>query len=258
MLAHKLSKTLILSIFLLSNFKVINILPLTSMKQTNLFEYFEKTSVRKRYGRTQHGGLKTRGHRKLERPLSTGKWIHLILKSDKAKGALSFLTPKNQLAVQTILTEKSKKFGVRIADSANVGNHIHLKIKIQDRESFQKFLKAITCLIARKVTGACRGKKFGRFWQGLAFTRVLTSSLEELNLKGYIQANRIESQNGEVARQNFLKRFNQWVYRERPKEKFYRAFPANTENDPGRKSNGHFTWKSSLGAGRIFVPTCSL
>jgi len=106
-----------------------------------------------------------------------------------------------------------------LADGANVGNHLHLKIKIQNRESFQKFLKAVTCLIARKITGAKKGYKFGRFWQGLAFTRVLTSSLEELNLKGYIKANRIQAEKGELAREKFLRKFNAWVYRERLREK---------------------------------------
>ncbi len=192
------------------------------MKQTNLFEYFNKSKTRRRYGRTQHGGAQTKGHRKLERPLSTKRWIHLNLKSDKAKGPLSFLLPRNRQIVREIIKEKAQKFGIQIADGANVGNHIHLKIKIQDRESFQKFLKAITCLIARKITGAKRGKKFGRFWQGLAFTRVLTSSLEELNLKGYIKANKIEANQGEAAREKFLKQFNSWVYRERGKEKFLR------------------------------------
>jgi REP element-mobilizing transposase RayT len=193
------------------------------MKQANLFDYFNKTAIRKRYGRTQHGGAKTKGHRKLERPLATNKWIHLILKSDKAQGPLSFLLPKNKLLIKSILREKAKKFGVTISDGANVGNHIHLKIKIQDRESFQKFLKSITCLIARKITGARKGRKFGRFWQGLAFTRVLTSALEELNLKGYIKSNRIQAAKGEPAREYFLKQFNAWVYRERPREKFLRS-----------------------------------
>ncbi len=202
------------------------------MKQVNLFEYFDKSIIRKRYGRTQHGGLKTKGHRKLERPLSTKQWIHLILKSDKAKGPLSFLTPKNKRIVQSVIREKSKKFGVKIADGANVGDHIHLKIKIQNRESFQKFLKSITCLIARKITGAKRGKKFGRFWQGLAFTRVLTSSLEELNLKGYIKANRIEARLGEQARTLFLEQFNRWAYRERSKEKFLRSSVGSPEGQP--------------------------
>lgn len=188
-------------------------------KQENLFDYFDKARSRRRYGRTQHGGIVTKGHRKLERPLSTKKWIHLILKSDKAEGALSFLRPTNKIIVHRIIHGKAKKFGVKIATGANVGNHIHLKIRIQNRESFQKFLKAITCLIARKVTGARKGKKFGRFWQGLAFTRVLTSSLEELNLKGYIKANQIEAKKGKQARTKFLTAFNAWVYEELPKEK---------------------------------------
>jgi len=187
--------------------------------QTNLFDYFDKKEIRNRYGRTQHGGVKNKGHRKLQRPLSTKKWIHLILKSDKAKGNLSFLLPRNKHIIQSILKQKSKKFGVMLADGANVGNHLHLKIKIQNRESFQKFLKAVTCLIARKITGAKKGYKFGRFWQGLAFTRVLTSSLEELNLKGYIKANRIQAEKGELAREKFLRKFNAWVYRERLREK---------------------------------------
>lgn len=189
------------------------------MKQINLFDYFDKTETRKRYGRTQHGGVRSKGHRKLERPLSAKKWIHLILKSDKAEGPFSFLLPKNKQIIRQIIRSKSKKFGITIGDGANVGNHIHLRIRIQNRESFQKFLKSVTCLIPRKITGARKGKSFGRFWQGLAFTRVLTSSLEELNLKGYIKANRIEAQNGESARKSFLKRFNAWVYRERAKEK---------------------------------------
>jgi REP element-mobilizing transposase RayT len=180
------------------------------VKQTNLFDYYDKKDVRKRYGRTQHGGSKTKGHRKLERPLSTKNWIHLVLKSDKAKGPFSFLLPKNKQIIKSIIRAKAKKFGVTMADGANVGNHLHLKIKIQSRESFQKFLKSITCLIARKITGARRGVKFGRFWQGLAFTRVLTSSLEELNLKGYIKGNRVEARKGEKAREAFLQTFNAW------------------------------------------------
>jgi hypothetical protein len=181
-------------------------------RQTSLFEYFAEPKTKKRYGRTQHGGLPTLGARKLERPLSTRKWIHMVLKSDKAKGTMSFLTPTNKIFIERLLREKSKKFGVVIGDQANAGNHLHLKLRIQSRGNFQKFLKSITSLIARKVTGARRGRKFGRFWQGLAFTRVLTSRTEELNLTGYIMANRLEAATSPRKRDEFLKRFNHWVY----------------------------------------------
>jgi hypothetical protein len=187
--------------------------------QTNLFDYFETKATRKRYGRTQHGGASASGHRKLERPLSTRKWIHLVLKSDKAKGKLSFLTPKNKILIQKIISEKARKFGVVVADQANVGNHLHFKLRIASRESFHKFLKAVTTLIARQITGARKGKPFGRFWQGLAFTRVLTSRTEELNLMGYIMANRLEAATSTAARDKFLRKFNSWVYRERLRSK---------------------------------------
>lgn len=109
-------------------------------------------------------------------------------------------------------------FKVTLADGANVGNHLHLEIKIQSREKFQQFLRSVTCLIARKITGAKKENKFGRFWQGLAFTRVLTNSLEELNLKGYIESNRREARQGYETRKRFLAQFNAWVYQERKKD----------------------------------------
>src|SRR5690606_40033446 len=108
--------------------------------------------------------------------------------------------------------EKSKKFYITIGDYANVGNHLHLKVRCKYRWQLQNFLRSITTVVARHVTGAKRGHKVGRFWQGLAFTRVLTSSIEELRLSGYFKANRIEAQKGHQARQAFLKMFNRWVY----------------------------------------------
>lgn len=183
-------------------------------KQESLFQFSNDNETHRRYSRVVHGGVPSKGKRKLERPLSSKKWIHLVLKSDKAIGKYSFLSAKNKILVHQILASKAKKFGVTVGDYANVGNHLHLKIKISNRVGFQKFLKAVTALIARKVTLARRGHKFGRFWQGLAFTRVLKSAREELNLKGYFQANRIEAQKGEAARKNYLQAFNRWVYKE--------------------------------------------
>lgn len=180
-------------------------------KQQLSFDYFNSKPVKKKYGRTTHGGSATHGRRKEFRPLSTKKTIHLVLKSDKAKGKYSFLTLKNKPLVESIIADKAKRFGVRVAEIANVGNHLHIRIRVKSREGFQKFLKSITCLIARKVTGARKGKKFGRFWQGLAFTRVLTSAFEELQLRGYIEANRVQTQRGYKQRKTFLDEFNNWV-----------------------------------------------
>jgi len=187
--------------------------------QPSLFDYFDTTKTRKRYGRTVHGGTETKGYRKLERPLSTKRPIHLVLKSHKATGKLSFLAHKNKTLVESIIREKAKKFGIKISEFANVGNHLHIKIKITSRRLFKAFLISVTNLIARKITGACRGRKFGKFWQGQAFTRVLASRFEELNLHGYIKANQIEASESKTAREEYLKNFNSWVYRERARVK---------------------------------------
>jgi len=185
-----------------------------SMKTPQLtFDYFNIKATKKKYGRTTHGGTPTKGKRKEFRPLSSRKTIHLVLKSDKATGTYSFLNLKNKPMVEQIIYTKAKKFGVKIAEIANAGNHLHIKLRAQSREAFQKFLKAVTCLIARKVTGARKGKKFGRFWQGLAFTRVIKTKFEELQLTGYFEANRRQIKDGYAAREAFLSDFNDWVYK---------------------------------------------
>lgn len=127
-------------------------------KQTSLFD----RPLHQRYRRRSHGGSASRGL-KLERPLSTRDWVHLILKSEKARGPMSFRSAKNQAWIESTVKEKAKKFGIRIADFANVGTHLHIKLRLSSRENFQRFLKAVTTLIARKVTGARRGRPFGRF-----------------------------------------------------------------------------------------------
>ncbi|MBN8541401.1 MAG: transposase [Deltaproteobacteria bacterium] len=167
--------------------------------------------------RRTHGGMTSNGRRKQRRPLATKKWIHVVLKSDRAVGSKSFLTAKNQVFLERLLKLKARKFGVAIADFANVGNHIHLKIRIADRMEFGKFLKSVTAQIARFVTGARRGHPFGRFWQGLAYTRVLSSRYEEVQLRGYIAANRLEASlpgsAGKAAREKWLAEFNRHIQR---------------------------------------------
>lgn len=178
-------------------------------------------------GRRTHGGVASRGRRKNRRPLATKKWIHLVLKSDRAVGGRSFLTAKNKVFVERLFKLKARKFGVKIAEFANVGNHLHLKIRITDRLEFGKFLKSVTTQVARFVTGARRGHPFGRFWQGLAYTRVISSRYEELQLRGYIAANRLEAElpgeRGRSAREEWLSDFNRHIQSLRRQRRFDQA-----------------------------------
>ncbi len=98
-------------------------------------------------------------------------------------------------------------------DWVNMGNHLHLKIRFKDRKYVGKFLKSFSATLARKITGAKKGNKFGKFWDGLVFTRVLSSRFEEFGIKGYFEANHRQREYGFEERKRYLKQFNQFLYR---------------------------------------------
>ncbi len=175
--------------------------------QRNLFDQLETPAAkREQKRRLTHGGEKSKGKRKLRRPLATKKWIHLVLKSDKARGKLSMLAKANAKWIDGLIKLKAENFKIELKQFVNMGNHIHFQIRITDRKSFQNFLRSITSLIARHVTGARKGKSFGKFWQALAYTRVLATAFEVWGLKDYLTGNRVERQHGYEARESYLEK----------------------------------------------------
>lgn len=161
--------------------------------------------------RVTHGGMSLKKRRKVKRPLIPGLVTHVVLKSSKAKNHLSFY--KHKKLVSFLLKEKSQKFFIEIIDWVNMGNHLHLKVKFKDPKRMGQFLKAFTAMLARKITGAKKGNKFGKFWDGLAYTRVLLSKYEELGLKGYFEANHRQRELSYSEREFYRKQFNQWIYK---------------------------------------------
>lgn len=157
------------------------------------------------------GGVSLKKRRKVARPLREGLIHHVVFKSSKAYGKLSFYHHKK--LVTALLRERSRKYFVEILDWVNMGNHLHLKVRFRDRRLFQNFLRTFSAILARKITGAHRGKEFGKFWDGLVFTRILTSKLEELSLRAYFEGNHRERELGPAERQRFLLRWNQFLYR---------------------------------------------
>lgn len=110
------------------------------------------------------------------------------------------LRPEHCKKVDRILKSQSRKHFVKVCEYVNVGNHLHLKIKARTRPSFQAFLISTTALIARAITGAKKGQAKGRFWDALAFTRVLTTRFEEWGLAKYFDANAFEAKFGHEIR----------------------------------------------------------
>ncbi len=135
------------------------------------------------------------GRRKVFRPLDRKRKLHLILKSSHARGSKSFIS--NKLEVRRIIESKASKYGIVIHGLEIMRDHIHLFVSFKTRELIQNFMKVSTGLIARFITKARKGKPFGkRFWDGLAFTRIVKGERDERNLKNYLEKNRIEREEG--------------------------------------------------------------
>lgn len=122
-----------------------------------------------------HGGRAHVGVRKTARPLDLKKPIVVTLKSKWAKGKLSLAAPSNRKSIDTIIRERADQFGITIKEIENDGSSLKIILKARAREAFQDYLRTMSALIARQVTGARRGKPFGkRFWDHLAQTESLS------------------------------------------------------------------------------------
>lgn len=162
--------------------------------------------------KSAYGGdlLKTRAGRAQGRPLSTRETMHLVLRSTQAKGDWSFKRAKNDANIWRIVQKFSFAYGVRVISMANVGNHLHLQIKLANRFAYRPFIRAITGAIAMAVTGRTRWANATadtksnearsrtqvdepkKFWDYRPFTRVVQSLHAFLNLKDYIRINDLE------------------------------------------------------------------
>ena len=160
-----------------------------------------------------YGGDTTKGKRKCKRPLIPNKLTHLVLKSSKAHGRLSFF--RHSKAIDRFVSQLANKYFIEIKEYVTMSNHLHLKLRFKDPKRFRDFLKALTSSVAKAVTGARKGRPFGQFWDHVAYTHVLISRFEEFGLKIYFQANRLEKEFGYEARETFLKRENDKLRRMR-------------------------------------------
>jgi len=176
------------------------------MKRRGQTDFFENQQRDFAPGRLQHGGDGALGKRKLKRPLDPRQPLHLVLRSEKARGRLSLLAIAHRLKIKACIEKAARVNGVTLHRVANVGTHLHLLLSFVSREGFKAFLRTITGLIARLVTKARRGHGFGRFWDALAFTRVVAGGRRAFQIAAvYVEANEIEAAYGRTARESFLR-----------------------------------------------------
>lgn len=141
------------------------------------------------------GKYLNKSHAKSHRPLSTKDPIHLVLRSKKAKGALSFLHHKQFRKVNGLVSQIAKKYGIRIYDYANVGNHLHILVKLRSIPGWKAFIRELTGRLAQVVQGLGARDKQKGFWDQRPFTRIVRGWRKAYRImKDYMIKNKLEAE----------------------------------------------------------------
>ena len=116
--------------------------------------------------------------------------MHIVLRSEKARGKLSLLLPENAKLVYKLMRMYGSRFNVKIYHFAFVGNHAHFIVKPKTKKGFQDFLRVFAGQVAQRLTGARPGAPLSkRFWDLIAFSRVIAWGRAFTDAKKYIQKN---------------------------------------------------------------------
>jgi hypothetical protein len=146
----------------------------------------------------------TRKGRAQARPLDTRNTMHLVLRSSKAQGEWGFWRVNHKAAIARIVSYFARKNGIKILSLANVGNHLHIHLKLSNRFTYSAFIRAITSSITMKITGCSKLEPLKthqlldanapcRFWDYRPFTRVIVGGLRALKyMKDYMFVNQLE------------------------------------------------------------------
>ncbi len=154
------------------------------------------------------GGGLLKGNPKIKRPLSTKNPVHLVLKSKRAFGSQSMLDQKHVSKIDLLVRRQAKSCGIKIYHFVNVGNHLHLVLRIYDRRLYLKFIRSISGLIARQVLKKERGPdalnddqstalaarlQRSSFWLARPFTRIAAWGRDYRALSKYMDKNRAQA-----------------------------------------------------------------
>jgi REP element-mobilizing transposase RayT len=143
-------------------------------------------------GTKRFGGLQLKGNPRIARPISLKKPVHLVLKSELARGSRSFLRKPFEARIEASVRRLSKLTNIRVFRFVNAGDHLQLILHIRSRKAFHKFVRALSGHIARIVLDAERGRaQEKKFWIARPFTRILNWKKDFIQCKNHIAKNLI-------------------------------------------------------------------
>jgi hypothetical protein len=158
---------------------------------------YENLELFKKYRKYYGGDLRKRAAHRGERPLVfRSGTVHITLKSLKAKGIHSFQHVSKREQVRRFVESFSIKKGVQILSFANVGNHLHLHVKLFNKTLYKAWIRGLSsglAMIAMGREGLKHLSDLGeKFWYQRPFSRVIQSFKHFLNTKKYVEVNILE------------------------------------------------------------------
>ena len=124
--------------------------------------------------------------------------MHVVMRAEKARGILSLRNPRNFSMVNHWIKTFAKRFDVKIYRYSINSNHVHIALRAKTRESFQNYLRATAGVIGLKILNAAKIKAKGRFWDLLAFSRIVEWGRGYEILLKYVLQNQLEAE-GSIA-----------------------------------------------------------
>ncbi len=146
------------------------------------------------------GGELLLGKRKEKRPISDKKPMHLILRSETVK----VFTPTNK-SLRSLIYKTAAKYSIKIYEIALNHTHIHLVIKLKNKESYNFFIRELTSKMAvsirrffENISGPISGPKtncadFKTILTHRPFSRILEWGKDFQNCIDYVILNISES-----------------------------------------------------------------
>ena len=120
--------------------------------------------------------------------------LHVTLKIKDDVGSLR--TNKIYAQIQRAFFYGHNRFGMRMVEFSVQGNHIHLVVEAEGRESLWKGMQGLNVRIAKAVNKVL-GRK-GKFFSDRYYSRVLKTLSEVRNAVNYVRHNFKKHQGGDV------------------------------------------------------------
>ncbi|MBK7892055.1 MAG: hypothetical protein IPJ84_14815 [Bdellovibrionales bacterium] len=137
------------------------------------------------------------------RPVATKEAMHLVLRSDRARGTKSLL--KYDHVVRAVIAKLALRHGVRVYRVVNAGNHLHITLKLSKQFLWHGFISGVTGGIARAL-GFKRDENSKRgFWNSRPFTRMIAWGRDYNVVKDYHVLNQLEADGAVPPRSQMLK-----------------------------------------------------